>query len=99
MISFTEHPFLEAPEAQEIVWLYENNLPLLKKLHKAHEGRIEASVSDPIRHGFDLPGWERIREGLSTHNECLALGGNRSGKTTGFAKIVMESVTGSMDGH
>ena len=99
MISFTEHPFLEVPTAEEIVWLYDNNLSLLKKLHKAHEGRIEASVSDPIRHGFDLPGWERIREGLNTHNECLALGGNRSGKTTGFAKIVMESVTENMDGH
>ena len=99
MISFTEHPFLEAPTAEEIVWLYDNNLPLLKQLHKAHEGRIEASVSDPIRYGFDLPGWERIREGLQSYNECLALGGNRSGKTTGFAKIVMEAVTESKDGH
>ena len=99
MISFTEHPFLEAPTAEEIVWLYDNNLPLLKQLHKAHEGRIEASVSDPIRYGFDLPGWERIREGLQSYNECLALGGNRSGKTTGFAKIVMEAVTESRDGH
>jgi len=99
MISFTEHPFLEAPTAEEIVWLYDHNLPLLKQLHKAHEGRIEASVNDPIRYGFDLPGWERIREGLQSYNECLALGGNRSGKTTGFAKIVMEAVTESRDGH
>tara|TARA_B100000424_G_scaffold233955_3_gene197591 strand:+ start:2436 stop:4094 length:1659 start_codon:yes stop_codon:yes gene_type:complete len=99
MISFTEHPFLEAPTAEEIVWLYDHNLPLLKQLHKAHEGRIEASVSDPIRYGFDLPGWERVRDGLQSYNECLALGGNRSGKTTGFAKIVMESVTESKDGH
>jgi len=99
MISFTEHPFLEAPTAEEIVWLYDHNLPLLKQLHKAHEGRIEASVVDPIRYGFDLPGWERIREGLQSYNECLALGGNRSGKTTGFAKIVMEAVTESNDGH
>lgn len=99
MISFTEHPFLEAPTAEEIVWLYDHNLPLLKQLHKAHEGRIEASVNDPIRYGFDLPGWERIREGLQSYNECLALGGNRSGKTTGFAKIVMEAVTESNDGH
>ena len=66
---------------------------------KAHEGRIEASINDPIRYGFDLPGWERIREGLQSYNECLALGGNRSGKTTGFAKIVMEAVTESRDGH
>ena len=99
MISFTEHPFLEAPTAEEIVWLYDHNLPLLKQLHKAHEGRIEASQTDPIRYGFDLPGWERVRDGLQSYNECLALGGNRSGKTTGFAKIVMEAVTESKDGH
>ena len=79
--------------------MYENDLNLLKDLHKAHEGRIKASEEDPIRYGFNLPGWERIKEGLQDHNECLALGGNRSGKTTGFAKIIMESVTESNDGH
>ena len=46
-----------------------------------------------------MPGWERIKEGLQEYNECLVLGGNRSGKTTGFAKIVMEAVTESNDGH
>lgn len=72
---------------------------MLKELHKAHESRIKASEDDPIRHGFNLPGWERIKEGLQQYNECLVLGGNRSGKTTGFAKIVMEAVTESNDGH
>ncbi len=36
---------------------------------------------------------------MQEYNECLVLGGNRSGKTTGFAKIIMEAVTESNDGH
>ena len=40
-----------------------------------------------------------MRAGLEEHNECLTLGGNRSGKTTGCAKMVMQSVTENMDGH
>ena len=57
------------------------------------------SQEDPIRFGFDLKGWERIRSSLSDYNECLTLGGNRSGKTTGCAKIVMQSVINEKDGH
>ena len=63
------------------------------------EGLIRASQEDPLRHGFDLKGWDRIREGLLNYNEVLALGGNRSGKTTGCAKLVMKAVTQNPDGH
>ena len=86
-MNFTNHPFLEAPTAKDIVWLYNNDLSLLKELHTAHESRIKASEDDPVRHGFDLPGWGRIEEALQQHNECLALGGNRSGKTLSLIHI------------
>ncbi len=99
MIEFTEHPILRSPTDEEIVFLGENDPQLLKELHEAHEGRIQASEEDPVRHGFNLDGWERIKDGLGTYNECLCLGGNRSGKTTGCAKILMESVTNNPDGH
>ena len=99
MIEFTEHPILKPPTAEEIVFLGENHPKILKALHEAHEGRIRAAEEDPVRHGFNLDGWERIKDGLGTYNECLCLGGNRSGKTTGCAKIVMESVTNNRDGH
>ena len=99
MIEFTEHPILTPPTDEEIVFLGENHPHMLKDLHEAHEGRIEASEQDPVRHGFNLDGWERIKDGLGTYNECLCLGGNRSGKTTGCAKIVMESVINNPDGH
>jgi hypothetical protein len=98
-IKFTNHPLLKPPTDEEIVLLGEQDPALLVELHKAHEGRIEASIDDPIRYGFDLAGWDRMREGLSEYNECLTLGGNRSGKTTGCAKMVMQSVMEDVDGH
>jgi len=98
-IQFSKHPMLEAPTDEEIVLLGEKDPRLLADLHKAHEGRIQASEEDPIRFGFDLAGWERIRDGLHEYNECLTLGGNRSGKTTGCAKIVMQAVMENTDGH
>jgi hypothetical protein len=98
-LSFTKHPILSAPTDQEIVYLAEKDPKLLEQLYLAHEGRIKASTSDPLRYGFDLPGWNRAREAMQEYNECLALGGNRSGKTTGCAKMIMEAVTESEDGH
>ena len=98
-IQFTEHPIIRPPTDEEIVLLGEQDPQLLAALHEAHEGRIQAAEEDPIRYGFDLAGWDRIRTGLRTNNEVLALGGNRSGKTTGCAKMLMEAVTESMDGH
>ena len=98
-LTFTKHPLLDAPSDEEILLLAENEPKLLAELHRAHEGRIIASEEDPLRYGFDLAGWDRMRAGLEEHNECLTLGGNRSGKTTGCAKMVMQSVTENMDGH
>ena len=98
-IKFTNHPILQPPTDVEIMYLAEHEPALLKQLHSAHEGRIRAAVEDPLRYGFKLPGWDRIADGLSKYNECLCLGGNRSGKTTGCAEIVMNAVTKSKDGH
>jgi len=76
-IEFTEHPILKPPTDEEIVLLGEADPKLLEELHKAHEGRIQAATEDPIRHGFDLPGWERMTDSFKDYNEVLALGGNR----------------------
>ena len=62
-IKFTEHPMVRPPTDEEIVLLGEKDPQLLAELHKAHEGRIQASIEDPIRYGFDLAGWDRMREG------------------------------------
>lgn len=99
MLEFTQHPILKAPSDEEIVTLGELDPGLLQKLHEAHEGRIRAAEEDPLRYGFELPGWERIRNALGKYDEVITFGGNRSGKTTGCAKILMQAVTESMDGH
>ena len=98
-LTFTKHPFLKAPTDEEIVLLAENDPKLLEDLYNAHEGRIRAAEEDPVRYGFDLNGWKRINKSLNKYNECLVLGGNRSGKTTGCAKMVMQAVMNNEDGH
>jgi len=98
-LTFRKHPFLQPPTDEEIVLLAEKDPQLLEDLYNAHEGRIRAAEEDPVRYGFDLPGWERMRTSLNSHNECLVLGGNRSGKTTGCAKMVMQAVMNNTDGH
>ena len=77
MLDFTEHPILKPPTDEEIVLLGEADPKLLEELHRAHEGRIRAATDDPIRYGFDLPGWERMSDSFRDYNEVLALGGNR----------------------
>ena len=96
---FTEHPILKPPSDEEIVELGEIDPKLLADLHRAHEGRIKAAEEDPLRHGFDLSGWSRIRQAISQYDEVITFGGNRSGKTTGCAKMLMEAVTQNEDGH
>ena len=96
---FTEHPILKPPSDEEIVQLGEIDPKLLADLHRAHEGRIKSAEEDPLRHGFDLSGWSRIRQAISQYDEVITFGGNRSGKTTGCAKLTMEAVTENEDGH
>lgn len=98
-ITFTKHPMMDTPSDEDILLLAKHDPKLLADMHRLHEKKIELSQQDPLRYGFDLEGWDRIRKGLTKYNECLTLGGNRSGKTTGCAKIVMEAVTKSENGH
>ena len=99
ILEFTKHPILKGPSDEEIVQLGEIDPKLLADLHKAHEGRIQAAEEDPIRYGFDLDGWSRIEHALQEKDEVVVLGGNRSGKTTGCAKKVMQAVQEGFDGH
>ena len=99
ILEFTKHPILQPPSDEEIVALGEMDYKLLQKLHDAHEGRIKAAEEDPLRYGFELAGWSRMRQSLESYDEVITFGGNRSGKTTGCAKMVMEAVTQNQDGH
>ena len=40
-----------------------------------------------------------MRDAIQDYDEVITFGGNRSGKTTGCAKMLMEAVTNNQDGH
>jgi len=100
-LEFPPHPVLTAPTPEQIVKLSQTDegAKALIKWHEEYNSKIRAAAEDPLRHGFELDSWKRIREMLVDYNEVLILGGNRGAKTTGGSKIVMESVTECMDGH
>lgn len=99
MLVFTDHPILRPPSDEEIVQLGAIDANLLIDLHRVHEATIKAAQEDPVRSGFDLDGWARIESALKQKDEVIVLGGNRSGKTTGCAKKVMQAVMQGSDGH
>ena len=73
-IEFTNHPVLEAPTDEEIVILGEADPKLLVQLHEAHEGRSQSAQEDPLRHGFELTGWSRMRDALKDYDEVITFG-------------------------
>ena len=70
-LTFSKHPYLEAPTDEEILLLAEHDPKLLEQLYNAHEGRIKASVDDPVRYGFDLDGWDRMNNALTRAYEYV----------------------------
>jgi hypothetical protein len=100
MFSCTRHPLVPIPDDETLIALHKQKGPdAVQKLLEAREEVIRLSKEDPLKHGFDLESWHRIRWALKQHNEVLVLGGNRSAKTTGIAKLFMEAITTHMDGH
>ena len=59
-LKFTQHPIVKPPTDEEILFLAQNEPKILAELHAAHEGRIRGVEEDPLRHGFDLDGWQRM---------------------------------------
>ena len=99
-MNITPHPLLPLPTEENLEVLYKTEgVELVQKLLEAREERIRLSKEDPLRFGFELTSWQRIREVLKDYYEVLVLGGNRAAKTTGIAKIAMESITECTDGH
>ena len=63
-LTFTKHPIIQPPTDEQIVLLGKNDPQLLADLHRVHEGRIQSSIDEPLKHGFDLDGWKRMQAGL-----------------------------------
>ena len=99
-MQWTRHPTIPTPDKRRLKALLDSKgAQAVYDVWKAREDAIKLTLDDPLRHGVNLVSWDRIRWALSKYNEVLVLGGNRGAKTTGMAKIFMESITKHMDGH
>ena len=59
---------------------------------REREARIERSIEDPLRFGFELPFWAEVRALLARKAEVYALGGNNPGKTEMGGKLAVEAL-------
>lgn len=57
---------------------------------KAREERLRLAITDPLRHGFDLPHWRVIRHYLQQREEVYNFGGNDTAKTELLGKLTCE---------
>ena len=64
----------------------------IEEYWRERELRIQRSVDDPLRHGFELPFWAEVRALLARKDEVYALGGNGPGKTEIGGKLVAEKL-------
>jgi hypothetical protein len=87
-MNWRKHPILAPPTDEEISSMEPDELV---SLYKTYHEAIANSENDPYRFGFRLPHWSRAEEQLKDVSEILALGGNRSGKTSWGAFSVVRS--------
>lgn len=83
---WTPHPVLAIPAREQVRALAdrvgaEEAQRQLAAWHAERERKIRLEVQDPLRHGFETANRLRLRQLLTTHDEVLVMGANRSGKT------------------
>ena len=61
------------------------------KLHEIYHSAIANSKRDPYRYGWKLQHWRDAEDHLTNSSEILVSGGNRSGKTTWAAYMVVKA--------
>lgn len=83
-----DHAVLKPPTDAEMAQMQPEKLIELWTIY--HEA-IANSERDPYRYGFALPHWTKADEMLEQHPELLISGGNRSGKTSYAAKVVVRA--------
>lgn len=83
-----KHAILTPPTDEEMAVMEAADLV---ELHRIYHEAIENAEKDPYHYGFRLPHWEKAEEQLKEVNEILALGGNRSGKTSWGSYCVVKA--------
>jgi hypothetical protein len=92
-VSWTEHPLIDLdPDYRRLT---DEEFDILtpeeaEAYVKAREERLRLAVTDPLRHGFDLPHWRVIRHFLQQREEVYNFGGNDTAKTELLGKLTCE---------
>lgn len=86
-LSWTSHPVLKTPTREEQLAMGADKL---LKFWERREEAMEMEADDPFRYGYEPDYWTRADDTLSSHEEILLMGGNRSGKSEWAAKKVVE---------
>lgn len=87
-MNWRKHQILTPPDDDEVALMDPSEL---MEMHRIYHEAIENADKDPYRYGFRLPHWEKAEEQLQEVNEILALGGNRSGKTSWGSYCVVKA--------
>ena len=87
-MNWRKHQILTPPTDEEVALMDPSEL---MEIHRIYHEAIENADKDPFRYGFRLPHWEKAEEQLQEVNEILALGGNRSGKTSWGSYCVVKA--------
>jgi hypothetical protein len=88
MLKWTDHPVLPVPTDEEITQMSAEEL---MEFHQIREEAIRNAARDPFRYGWKFENWRKVEEYLSTRNEVLISGGNRSSKTQVGAYFVVKA--------
>jgi len=92
MPAWSKHPMLPIPSRGQLEALLEKEgAQAVSNVWKKREEAIKLSNEDPLNYGFELESWKNARESLEVVDSLIVSGGNRSGKTEGAAKFVVEA--------
>lgn len=92
MPAWSKHPMLPIPSRGQLEALLEKEgAQAVHSVWAKREEAIKLSNEDPLNYGFELESWANARESLQVVDSLIVSGGNRSGKTEGAAKFVVEA--------
>ena len=82
-LEWTPHPYYPIPSREEGEKM---GAEKLFEFYQSREDAIYAEKADPFHNGYEPKHWEMADETFSQVDECVILGGNRSGKANTLVK-------------
>ena len=89
-LEWTKHPYYPIPSKKEGEKM---GVEKLYEFYQQREDAIYAERADPFHNGYEPEHWAMADEIFSQVDECVILGGNRSGKSEFASKRVVKFFT------